>query len=76
MEDRDHVGFDGESAGVAPLDGVPEDIVDSSIAIAGEGVIGIILFVVPSGVLDVDMDGMVTDGGPELPGILFGPGLW
>lgn len=75
MKDCNHMRFDGDGAGVTALDGVLEDITDAAVAFAGKSVVGVVFLVVPSGILDVDVDGMITDGGPEIPRILFGPGL-
>ena len=76
VEDDGHVRLDRDAGVVAVCYGVLQDVADASVALAGEGVVGVVFFVHPDAVLDVYVGGVFADVLPILPRILFGPGLW
>ena len=76
MEDDGHVRLDRDAGVVAVCYGVLQNVADASVALAGEGVVGVVFLVDPDAVLDVYVGGVFADFLPILPRILFGPGLW
>ena len=72
MEDHGQMRLDRDPCVIAPFEQIGEDGTHGSIAIAGVGIVRIVLGRVPSSVFDVDMNDMILDVGVVLPGVLFG----
>ena len=75
MKHHHHVRFDGDAGIIAASQRVAQDVAHSSLTFAWPVVVGIIFGGIPRGVLDVNVQDVIANVGPEFPRILAWPGL-